>query len=86
MNWIVLNTIIGAIVPVLVEVVANKLQGTKKLIAAVVITFVVAFIKTAAEGNLNFSNFDMLLSTFIMILTASQVFWRTTWANIFNKK
>jgi len=83
MNWTTLNVIVGALVPLLIEFVAKKLSGTKKLIVAVIITFIVSITATGAEGKLNFTDFDTILGTFIVILTTSQVFWRTTWKSIF---
>jgi len=83
MNWTTLNVIVGALVPLLVEFVAKKLSGTKKLIVAIIITFIVSIIATGAEGKLNFTDVDTILGTFIVILTTSQVFWRTTWKSIF---
>jgi len=83
MNWTTLNVIVGALVPLLIEFVAKKLTGTKKLIVAVIITFIVSIIATGAEGKLNFTDVDTILGTFIVILTTSQVFWRTTWSNLF---
>ena len=83
MNWTTLNVIVGALVPLLIEFVANKLTGTKKLIVAIIITFIVSTIAVGAEGKLNFTDFDTILGTFIVILTTSQVFWRTTWKSIF---
>jgi len=83
MNWTTLNVIVGALVPLLIEFVAKKLAGTKKLIVAVIITFIVSIIAIGAEGKLNFTDVDTILETFIVILTTSQVFWRTTWKSIF---
>ena len=83
MNWTTLNVILGALTPLLVEFVANKLTGVKKFIVAVVITFLVSIVAIGAEGKLNFTDVDTILGTFIVILTTSQVFWRTTWKSIF---
>ncbi len=83
MNWTTLNVIVGALVPLLIEFVAKKLAGTKKLIVAIIITFIVSIIAIGAEGKLNFTDVDTILETFIVILTTSQVFWRTTWKSIF---
>lgn len=80
------NGIIAILLPLLIEFIANKVTGTKKLIIAVVITFLVSVIKVGAEGQLSFVDFDSLLGTFIVILTASQVFWRATFAKLFEKK
>lgn len=85
MNWTTLNVIVGALVPLLIEFVANKLTGVKKFIVAVVITFLVSIVAIGAEGKLNFTNFDAILETFIVILTASQVFWRATWKHLFKE-
>jgi hypothetical protein len=82
-SWATWNTIIGAFLPLLIEFVANKLSGWKKLLAALGITVIVSIIKVGSEGNLNFSNVDYIFGTLIVILTASQVFWRTTWAHLF---
>lgn len=78
-----LNGLLGLLTPVIVEWTAKNLKGMKKLIVALVWSFAATLVSLALQSKLNFVNVDEILGTLAIIFAESQVFWRTTWQNIF---
>lgn len=79
-----LNGLIGLLTPVLVEWTAKKLSGYKKLIVALIWCFIATLVSLALQNKLNFADVDSMLGTLIIIFSESQIFWRTTWKNVFS--
>jgi hypothetical protein len=79
-----INGLIGLLTPVIVEITAKKLTGIKKVLVALVWCFVATLVSLALQNKLNFADIDSMLGTLIIIFSESQVFWRTTWKNVFS--
>ena len=79
-----INGLIGLLTPVIVEVTAKKLTGIKKVLVALIWCFIATLVSLALQNKFNFADIDSMLGTLIIIFSESQVFWRTTWKNVFS--
>ncbi len=79
-----LNGLLGLLTPVLVEWTAKNVKGFKKVLIAIVWSFGVTLVSLALQSKLDFTNVDSILGTLVVIFSASQVFWRATWKNVFS--
>lgn len=79
-----INGIIGLLTPIVVEVTAKKLTGIKKVLVALIWCFIATLVSLELQNKLNFADVDSMLGTLIIIFSESQIFWRTTWKNVFS--
>mgnify|MGYP006883578011 FL=1 len=79
-----INGIIGLLTPIVVEVTAKKLTGIKKVLVALIWCLIATLVSLALQNKLNFADVDSMLGTLIIIFSESQIFWRTTWKNVFS--
>lgn len=79
-----INGIIGLLTPIVVEVTAKKLTGIKKVLVALIWCFIATLVSLLLQNKLNFADVDSMLGTLIIIFSESQIFWRTTWKNVFS--